>query len=31
MGDPLKNGNGNLSEKTTQELMEFLENDIFGK
>ena len=31
MGDPLKNGNGSLSEKTTQELMEFLEKDIFGK
>ena len=31
MGNPLKNTNGNLGEKTTQELMEFLEKDIFGK
>ena len=31
MGNPLKNTNGNLGEKTTQELMEFLEKDTFGK
>ena len=31
MGNPLKNTNGNLGEKTTQELMEFLEKDIFER